>query len=501
MPDRNDPEVTMPQLLPMSRAARLAGVTRSELQKKLRDNNIEAFEGKITVSNLLAIYPDADLESDPVFERVQQIKADARPKRDYSDGWLPDPEVLMTRLKEINSVLTRTKASFNYVEQLLKETLQRLSHARSMDGDARLRSVDELRTWLEHKLSTEMPHHDPRAALFARDAFLKVLAPSVRVLSTGHEFFVEGRDSLLEAGLKAGLHLQYGCSSGNCGSCKARLVSGKATQIRPHDYVLSARERDSGYILACSWTAVTDVVIEAIEARSPAELPIQEIRAGVDRIERLADDVAILRLVTPRTNTLRFMAGQWVTLTDEDGNSAGYPLASCPCDGRHLQVFVRRREGNRFATAVFDGSLATQVVHLQGPYGDFVLREDTSAPVVFVAMGDGIAPIKSLVEHAISIDSAEWMHLYLLDEPAWSTYVRNLCRSWRDALDQFQFTLLPVGTTAPEIVDQLGADHPDVAGSLVYVAGPAGRVQDFATDIRRLPDCSEGSPRLLLCEH
>jgi CDP-4-dehydro-6-deoxyglucose reductase, E3 len=490
----------MPQLLPLSRAARLAGVTRSELQKKLRDNNIEAFEGKITVSNLLAIYPDADLESDPVFERIQQIKADARPKRDYSDGWLPEPEVLMTRLKEINSVLMRTKSSLNYAEQLLKETLQRLAHARALNGEQRLATVDELFGWLEHKVSAEMPHHDARAALFARDAFLKVLAPSVRILSTGHEFFVEGRDSLLEAGLKSGLHLQYGCSSGNCGSCKARLVSGKATQIRAHDYVLSAREREAGYILACSWTAVTDVVIEAIEARTPSELPIQEIRAGVDRIERLADDVAILRLVTPRTNTLRFMAGQWVTLTDEDDNSAGYPLASCPCDGRHLQVFVRRREGNRFAAGVFDGSLATQVIHVQGPYGDFVLREDTTDPVVFVAMGDGIAPIKSLVEHAISIDSAEWMHLYLLDEPAWSTYVRNLCRSWRDALDQFQFTLLPAGTTVPEIVDQIGIEHADAARSLVYVAGPAARVQEFATDVRRLPDCGEGRPKVTLCE-
>ncbi len=491
----------MPQLLPLSRAARLAGVTRSELQKKLRDSSIEAFEGKITVSSLLAIYPDADLESDPVFERIQRIRAEARPKRNYSDGWLPDPEVLMTRLKEMSSVLVHTKSSLNYAEQVLRETLQRLAHAKGMDTEQRLAGFDELLNWLEHKVNAQVPHHDARAALFARDAFLKVLAPSVRVLATGHEFFVEGRDSLLEAGLKAGLHLQYGCSSGNCGACKARLVSGKATQVRPHDYVLSARERESGYLLACSWTAVTDVVIEAIEARTPAELPIQEIRAGVERIEHLADDIAILRLVTPRTNTLRFMAGQWVTLTDEDHNSSAYPLASCPCDGRHLQVFVRRREGNRFASAVLDGSLATQVVHVQGPYGDFVLRDDASGPIVFVAMGDGFAPIKSLVEHAISIDNAEWMHLYLLDEPAWSTYVRNLCRSWHDALDQFELTLLPADGTVPEIVDQIGVDHPDVARSLVYVAGPTTRVQEFAADARRLPQYSDGSPRLVLCEH
>lgn len=263
----------MPQLLPLSRAARLAGVTRSELQKKLRDQNIEAFEGKITVSNLLAMYPDADLESDPVFERIQDIKDNARPKRDYTDGWLPDAEVLMTRLKEINSVLMRTKASLNYTEQVLKDILQRLAAGSQLATDRRLEAVDELHDWLAHSLSAGAYHHDARAALFARDAFLKVLAPSVRILSTGHEFFVEGRDSLLEAGLKAGLHLQYGCSSGNCGSCKARLVSGKAKQIRDHDYVLSARERESGYILSCSWTAVTDLVLEAIEAKTPGICP------------------------------------------------------------------------------------------------------------------------------------------------------------------------------------------------------------------------------------
>jgi CDP-4-dehydro-6-deoxyglucose reductase len=490
----------MPQLLPLSRAARLAGVTRSELQKRLRERNIEAFEGKITVSNLLTMYPDADLESDPVFERIQDIKDKARPKRDYTDGWLPDAEVLMTRLKEINSVLMRTKASLNYTEQVLKDILQRLSVGRQLVPERRLEAVDELCDWLEHSLTAGAQHHDARAALFARDAFLKVLAPSVRILSTGHEFFVEGRDSLLEAGLKAGLHLQYGCSSGNCGSCKARLVSGKAKQICHHDYVLSAREREAGYILSCSWTAVTDIVLEAIEAKTPAELPTQEIRAAVDGIERLGDDVALLKLVTPRTNTLRFMAGQSVTLADEDGNHVQLPVASCPCDGRHLEFFVRRRPRDPFAEAVFDGSLTTQVVRLEGPYGEFVLREDATAPVIFVAMGNGFAPVKSLVEHAISIDNAEWMHLYLLDEPAWASHVRGLCRSWRDALDNFRFTLLPGGATVPQIVERIGEEHADVPRCLIYAAGPAARVRDLAEDIRGLPGCTEGNPVVILCE-
>jgi len=83
---------------------------------------------------------------------------------------------------------------------------------------------------------------------------------------SGHEFFVEGGDSLLEAALRAGLALDYGCSIGNCGQCRARIVSGQVQKIRHADYALTAAEKTAGVVLMCSNTAVTDLVIEAHEA-------------------------------------------------------------------------------------------------------------------------------------------------------------------------------------------------------------------------------------------
>ena len=49
----------------------------------------------------------------------------------------------------------------------------------------------------------------------------------VRILPSGHEFIAEGHSSLLEAGLRAGLRLGYGCSNGKCGECLAKVVSGE----------------------------------------------------------------------------------------------------------------------------------------------------------------------------------------------------------------------------------------------------------------------------------
>ena len=99
---------------------------------------------------------------------------------------------------------------------------------------------------------------------------------------------------------------------------RCRVVAGRVAKLRDHDYVLSAREREAGYVLACSCTAVTDVVIEAHEATSPAEMPYQDIRAVVTGIESAAAKKAQrCGCETPHTSMLRFMSGQSVRLTDE----------------------------------------------------------------------------------------------------------------------------------------------------------------------------------------
>ena len=83
------------------------------------------------------------------------------------------------------------------------------------------------------------------------------------VQPSGHEFFVEGNDTVLEAALRAGIPLNYGCSNGNCGDCKVRLVSGQVQKVHPHDFALKEAEKANGDFLMCSYTPVTDIVIEA----------------------------------------------------------------------------------------------------------------------------------------------------------------------------------------------------------------------------------------------
>ncbi|WP_295880605.1 2Fe-2S iron-sulfur cluster-binding protein [uncultured Thiohalocapsa sp.] len=460
----------MTQRVSLSRAARLAGVTRAELQRRIRKGELTTFEGELDIADLLRVYPSVTLEKTGKLEQVERIKADALPRSHDADTALPSPEVLVARIRSLGEALAQKAAQADAQAALLDELRERLA------GGA---GADALRAWLDARRGEidTLPPEDARAGLLAKDTFLRLMSASIKIIPSGHEFFVDGTESILEAAVRAGVRLGYGCASGNCGECKARVVSGEVTRIAEHDYVLSEREKQMGYMLTCSNTAVTDLVLEASEARTTADLPQQDIRAQIRKLEPEGEDLLLLHVQTPRTQTLRFMAGQRARLTLEDGAVRELPIASCPCDGRHLQFSVRRGD-DAFGAHLFEHRATREMIRVQGPAGDFVLREEATEPAVFVAIGDGIAPIKSLIEHAISIDHIEAFHLYWTVDRPDGHYHQRWCRALKETLDNFAFTPL-VGAGTSDLLAMLQSDLPAPDGLRYYIAGPTTAVEDI----------------------
>jgi CDP-4-dehydro-6-deoxyglucose reductase len=472
----------MSDTLTLSRAARLANVSRGDLQSRLKQLDIETFEGQIDISDLLQAYPQIDLDADPTLERLAVIREDAFAKRGRKDSQLPDAEVLMARLQDFQTTLTRTKSSLNVADQALRDVHQGLSEALTGDDQALRRAVEEMQRRLERISKGTQALGDREAALFAKDALLSLISASVKLLPSGHEFFVSGQDSVLEAALKAGLHMDYGCASGNCGKCKVRLLSGRVKPIRDYDYVLSAREKEEGYLLACSHTPVTDLLVEASEAMTPDDLPQQQIRARVRKLIPLDERLLLVQVQTPRTKTLRFMAGQRVSLTSDDGVTVEVPVASCPCDARNLQFVVRRDVSPPLVDEQTGSERATLLI--EGPRGAFLLREESDAPAIFVSVGDGIAPMKSLVEHAIAIDRAVTLHLIRIDDIPVGSHLGNLYRSWDDALDNLTYVRLPADTGPQGLLDELRRRFSRLEDCELYVAGPVGWIDSFRGALR-----------------
>jgi CDP-4-dehydro-6-deoxyglucose reductase len=299
----------------------------------------------------------------------------------------------------------------------------------------------------------------------------------VRMLPSGREFISEGNSNLLEAGLRAGLRLGYGCSNGNCGKCVARVVSGEVQKTRLHDYIITRQEIASGQVLMCSNTAITDVVLQAGEASDASEIPQQQITAKVKNINIVNDDVALVHLRTPRTNRLRFLAGQHVQLGVNGMPAVVYPVGSCPCDDMHLHFQIPRGVGDEFSDHVFNTLKSGDLVEVTGPMGDFILDEDSPRPLIFVASRTGFAPIRSLVEHAMSLEVADAIHLVWIAGSKQDRYLDNLCRSWTDALDDFHYVPVDHGPEKSavdicrEVVGHLKIEPGKLADHDCYIAG------------------------------
>lgn len=458
----------MSHYLPLARVARLVGVTRSTLQRMIHDGELSTFDGEVEMDELLRVFPNVKWQADGEYERVEEIKRKAFGKR-VMERALPDKEVLAERLFELGKEFAGTKSMLLHYDQIFRWLETKMDAVAEDDADA-ADALQSLKIWLRQELDAAPEEAERGKALLAEESVMRVMSARVVVQPSGHEFFVEGNDTILEAALRAGIPLNYGCSNGNCGDCKVRLVSGQVKKVYPHDYVLKETDKANGSILMCSYTAITDVVVEASVAGTE-DIPQQEIPARVKAVELLDDDLAVLHLTTPRSQRLRFLAGQSVTLA-AGGAEGEYHIASCPCEDRHIELHIRR-DNTPFARRVFDELRKEAPVAIDGPHGHFVIQMESRRPALFVAWDEGFSPIKSLIQHAMSLEMAESMELFWVADRL-PHYQENLCRSWTDALDNFSYVPLSGAAGEEAIVAAILADRDDLSHFDIYAAGPAG---------------------------
>ncbi len=471
------------------RAAQLVGIARGTLTAKVRAGELVLSEGQIAIDDLLRLYPQAKLEDSGMLERVLRIKDESFGKR-VRERVLPSQEVLAQRLFGQTQELADVRRHLQQYHRLVIDLQARIRALAAGTPDAAANAqFADLERRLTQGLSEvlAMESVDP---LTVMDEMLNVVFARVKVRPSGREFVVEGHATLLQAGLLAGLSLNYGCGNGSCGLCKARVVSGETIKVRHHDYPLSEAERLQGHVLLCAHTAASsEVMIETLEAHGPQDVPAQQIVTKVRAVKALAPDTMLLHLQTPRTDRLRFLAGQSITLgltaTDEFACST-YPVASCPCDDRNLHLYVARNGDDPLAVALFAGTIkAGDDITVWGPSGDFVLAEGRR-PLVFAACDTAFAPAKSLIEHAMAVDAAPSISLYWLATRADGHFLANQCRAWSAALDQFEYALFNDADAAAGARQLAAAMHVDLIDIQCdfYLSGPAAFVSTLQGELR-----------------
>ncbi|MES2351447.1 MAG: 1,2-phenylacetyl-CoA epoxidase subunit PaaE [Pseudomonadota bacterium] len=69
----------------------------------------------------------------------------------------------------------------------------------------------------------------------------------------------QDKESLLDAGLKAGIDMRYSCKGGVCSTCRCKLLEGKVDM--DVNYALEDYEIARGYVLSCQSFPITDKVV------------------------------------------------------------------------------------------------------------------------------------------------------------------------------------------------------------------------------------------------
>ena len=288
----------------------------------------------------------------------------------------------------------------------------------------------------------------------------------VSIVPSGHKFIVEANEPLLQAALRSGIALEFGCTNGSCGECKGRVMEGEVRQIRFHDYVIRDAEKREGTVLLCCCTTDSDLTIEAGEADGPDDIPTQTLKARLYQQERVADEVAIVHLRVMRGKMLRFLAGQHIRLKLPGTKDTDVAIASCPCDGLTLEFHFEPSNAGDVGAHAFTGFTKSDRFEIEGPGGQFTLDETSDRPLVFLACDTAIAPIKSIIEHTINLELSQPLYLHWHATRSNGHYLHNYFRALTDALDEFRYVPMEGVVSADTL-----SDLPDIGTVDVYLAG------------------------------
>jgi len=301
---------------------------------------------------------------------------------------------------------------------------------------------------------------------------------SVHIRQVDREIAVADERTILQAALDQGIAYPHGCRSGRCGSCKSRLIEGEVDLLPHTPFALTPEEREMGLILACRAQPKTDATVAWLgREEDRADHPVQVLKAKVISLDDATHDIKRVRLLPEGGVSLAFSAGQYAQLSFPGAPMRDYSMANQPGE-RELEFHIRRIPHGAASERVASTVAVGDEVTVRGPYGSAFLRHRHTGPILAIAGGSGMAPIKSIVETALDHGFRQPIHLYFGVRQELDLYLvehfRTLCENHPNlafipVLSQVEHSVrFRTGT----VTRALAEDLQDLDGWQTYMAGP-----------------------------
>ena len=323
------------------------------------------------------------------------------------------------------------------------------------------------------------------------------MSVTVTVADLNQSAPAEAGQTVLDALLAHGVGFAYSCQAGNCGTCRCELVSGDIMELEYSEHALSAEERSRGIVLACRSQVWSDVVVRRLDAEDFVVHPSRVMRCKVVDLTALTHDILRLRMDIVAGGPFAFSAGQFASLEFPvaPGATRDYSMANRPDEKRlefHIRVMPAASSvSSRMAAALRSGD----TVRVLGPLGTSYLRAQHAGPMLCIAGGSGLAPIKSIVETALEGGFGQPVHLYFGVRAERDVYFEAELNELQNRFTSFRAHIVlstsggeAAATLLPRrhglVTEAVSADFPVLAGFKAHFAGPPPMV-DAATALMR----------------
>ena len=318
--------------------------------------------------------------------------------------------------------------------------------------------------------------------------------PRAVTINGDNHIVTEPGETILQAGLRQNVRLPHNCRVGGCAECKCKLISGKVKELTESAYILSSEELDEGYILACQSVPKTDIEIQV--SRLEANGPNHEVKTMLGEIvghDRLTHDIVRIDIALPEP--LAYASGQYAQLSlpgtiDQPRAYSFASAASTAQESASLSFFIRAVPDGEMSNHMQDDTVIGSTVSVEGPHGDFWLRE-AEEPMLCVAGGSGLAPLKSLLEEAAKQKTQRSVTFLFGARTQADLYcvadIEKLANTW-----PMDFHFIPVLSDEPEDSDWQGlrgfvtdAIEGRVNGNeKVYMCGPPPMIDATVTALQ-----------------
>ncbi len=209
--------------------------------------------------------------------------------------------------------------------------------------------------------------------------------------------------NLLEDAISQSIPLEHSCKTGDCGACSVEVLSG-SIEVNTGEVV------DSGNILTCQSKALSDAVIKANYFPELINIKQQTLPCKVASFEYVTEGIVVIKFRFPPTARFDYLPGQYVDLNFK-GVKRSYSIANAKEKNQVLELHIRKVENGQMSGLIFGELKEDQLMRIEGPKGTFFIR-DNVRPLILVAGGTGIAPVKAILEELINREDPRDVYIY-----------------------------------------------------------------------------------------